>query len=549
MPHLPRVLALIVLALLLTSCTSPGTGDRITEYDTRAVVHADGTMDVTETITYDFGLEPSPGLLREIPLSERTGFLRHRVWQISDVRVTSPSGAPADIEEQDEWRRVLTLEIGDGDAPVTGEQTYEISYTVHGGLDDQGDGPRLHWDFVGAEWGIPVDGVTVRVEAPSLVEAECFYEESERDSEGDMEYWDAPCLDGEYDGTSARFHQPGLDLGAPLSAVVHLEPGTVEVGEAEHVLAPLPRWLTLVGVLSLVASLTAACLLFRYVHRWRENRRKRIRAGFSKELPDLPPAVAGFLFHRKRLRAEHTLALIVSLEEKGHLTSVPKDDGGDQDWLFVEQRSEVPLSPAEKALKRGMFGLNSEIDLTWMGRFMTARRVRGVESALLREARRHGLCVTSWIWYPGITLFVAAFFASFATPVFVNHFTSLDLSGLTALSSVVFVFALVFVGTPMERTPYGDHVHALLTRRRKKPQGLDPVMGIALGLPDETVRTLNEKVPNLHPYLRDLKYRRRWNRTVNNRISRSRRRSRGGGGSGGGRVSGRGGGGGGGGRR
>ena len=135
--HLPRVLLLVVLALLLTSCTSPGAKDRITEYDTSAVVHADGTVDVTETITYDFGRDPSPGLLREIPLSQRVGLMRHRVWEISDVEVTSPSGAPADIEKQDEWRRLLILEIGDSDAPVTGAQTYEISYTVRGALTEE----------------------------------------------------------------------------------------------------------------------------------------------------------------------------------------------------------------------------------------------------------------------------------------------------------------------------------------------------------------------------------------------------------------------------
>lgn len=548
MSHLPRVLLLVVLALLLTSCTFPGARDRITEYDTRAVVHADGTVDVTETITYDFGRDPSPGLLREIPLSQRVGLMRHRVWEISDVEVTSPSGAPAGIEKQDEWRRVLTLEIGDTGAPVTGAQTYEISYTVHGALNDEGDGPQLHWDFVGDEWGVPVNGVTVRVEAPSVVGAECFYEESYRDQDGDTEYWDEECDQSGHDGAAAGFGHPRLDSGAPLSGVVYLEEGTVEFTEPEHALAPLPRWITLAGALSLPVVLVAAFFLDRHVTRWREKRRFRIRQGFGEELPDLPPAVAGFLFHKKRLRAEHALALLVSLEEKGHLASVPKENGKGGDWLFVKQDSNVALTPAERSLRRGMFGLNSEIDLTWLGRSMSKTRIKWIEYALLREAGQHGLVVRPWLWYPAVLGCGLVLIAAICTGVIVNALTPLDLAGLEMFSAAVLPTALIALFLPNQRTPYGDHVRDLLAEGRKNPRELEPVMAIALGLPDETVRALNAKVPNLSPYLRDHGYRRRWNRTVNDRI-RSSRRTSSGSGSGGGRVSGRGGGGGGGGRR
>jgi hypothetical protein len=515
--HLSRVLLLVVLALLLTSCASPGARDRITEYDTSAVVHADGTLDVTETITYDFGTDPSPGLLREIPLSQRVGLMRHRTWEIDEVEVTSPSGAPADIEKQDEWRRVLILEIGDTDAPVTGAQTYEISYTVHGALNDEGYGPQLHWDFVGDEWGVPIQEVSARVEAPSVVEAECFYEESYRDGDGNTEYWDEECDQSGHDGSTASFGHPQLSSGTPLSGVVYLEEGTVEFAEPEHALAPLPRWITLVGVLSLIAALLAAAVLLKYVGEWQRNRRLRIRQGFTEDLPDLPPAVAGFLFHGKRLRAEHALALIVSLEEKGHLTSVPKEDGDGGDWLFVERHSDVPLTPAERALRRGMFGLNSETDLVWLGRFLTKSRVKRIERSLLGEAGRYGLVIKLWLWYPIVGVFMAALVAALCTGLIINEFTSLNLTDLELVSAAVLPVVLVSLFKPAQRTPYGDHVHDLLTSRRRNPQGLEPVMGIALGLPDETVRTLNAKVPNLSPYLRDHRYRRRWNRTVDHR--------------------------------
>ncbi len=545
MPHVPRTLLLALPVLVLSACAPQGPADRITGYDTLAQIRADGTVGITETITYDFGRDPSPGLLREIPLSEGSGFLRHRTWEVTDVGITSPSGAPADIENQEEWRHLLTLEIGDAGAPVTGEQTYEISYTVHGALTDDGDGPQLHWDFVGEDWGLPISDVTARVEAPAVVGAECFFEVIEDYGDDDRQIRDVACERVDHSDSSADFGQERLGSASPLSGVVYLEAGSVEVAEAEHVLAPMPRWLTLTGVLALLVAGTVAFFVLRHGLRWKAQRRARLRKGYSKELPDLPPAVAGFLFHDNRLRAEHTLALMVGLEEKGHLSSTPKQDGREKDWLFVEQRSEVALTPSERALRWGMFGLNSEIDLPWMGRIMSGSRVRRVERALLREAGQHGLVFPPWIWYPWWVVCVAALLAALGTALIVNEFTPLDLTGLEAFSAVVVPVAVVLLLVPARRTPYGDHVRARLSAKRRKPAGLDPVTGIALGLPDKTVATLYEKVPNLHPYLRDRRYRRRWKDTVDNRIRRSRQ-VRGGSG---GRVAGRGGGGGGGGRR
>ena len=547
MSHIPRALLLVVVALVLTACGPVGNDDRITAYDTEALVHPDGTVDFTETVTYDFGDAPSPGLFREIPLSESAGFLRHRTWEISGLEVTSPSGAPAGIEDQREWRRVLSMDIGDEDAPVTGEQTYEISYTVHGALTDGEFGPELYWDFVGGEWGVPVDDVTASVEAPWVVDTECYFEERVRDEDGDTESEDVACEESSHDDTAAEFRQGSLDRGAPLSAIVYLEAGTVEPPDTSHAVAPLPRWITLAGVLGLAAALTATYFLTSYVRAWKKKRRARIRKGFTKGLPDLPPAVAGFLFHKKKLRAEHTLALMVSLEEKGHLTSEPSGNGGNKDWIFVRHNSNVALTPSERALAAGMFGLNSEINLKWMGRFMTRGRVRRVERALYREAAQHGLAVKPWIWHPIMVLCAAFLIFALIVGVGFHEVTGLRLAGLEVVSVMMLPVAAGILLVPEQRTPYGDHVRAQLSRKRKKPDGLDPLLGIALGLPDDTVATLNERVPNLRPYCRDHGFRTRWNSTVNRRIRRSRARS--GGSSGGGRVSGRGGGGGGGGRR
>jgi hypothetical protein len=69
--------AAATLAIVLPAATSeggtsaPGSGERIISYDTRIGIQPNGSIRVTEDITYDFGADQRHGIFRVIPIQVR----------------------------------------------------------------------------------------------------------------------------------------------------------------------------------------------------------------------------------------------------------------------------------------------------------------------------------------------------------------------------------------------------------------------------------------------------------------------------------------------
>ncbi|OMQ09593.1 hypothetical protein A7K94_0222040, partial [Modestobacter sp. VKM Ac-2676] len=155
---------LVLSAGLLAGCTGDGPAETIRSYDVAVEAAADGSLQVAETIDYDFGDEERHGIQRLIPERLPHEQTRDRLHPVSDVTVGSPTGAPVDTELTSE-DGVLTVRVGDEDSEVSGRHTYVISYRVEGVADPGPD--RLRWGAVGTAWDVPIDDVEVRVTGPS----------------------------------------------------------------------------------------------------------------------------------------------------------------------------------------------------------------------------------------------------------------------------------------------------------------------------------------------------------------------------------------------
>src|SRR2546423_8525000 len=102
-----RIFSAALLAVVATVALVAGTGgaavaapgESITWYDTRIGVHADGTLDVTETIGYAFDA-PRHGIFRKIPTRYRFDGTRDRVYPVEAVDVTM-DGAPVEVDRSE----------------------------------------------------------------------------------------------------------------------------------------------------------------------------------------------------------------------------------------------------------------------------------------------------------------------------------------------------------------------------------------------------------------------------------------------------------------
>jgi hypothetical protein len=170
------LVALGVLLGLPTAALAADT-EHIVSFTAAYDVQADGGMDVTETLVWDFGGGEHHGIKRYVITQQgyQNSTTQHRVYEMSDVRATSPSGAPADVDVSELGANTV-IRVGDPNQTVAGTQTYVIRYHLAHVVNGFPDHVELFWNVTGDQTSIPTDKVSVTVHGPAAVtRAACFY--------------------------------------------------------------------------------------------------------------------------------------------------------------------------------------------------------------------------------------------------------------------------------------------------------------------------------------------------------------------------------------
>jgi uncharacterized membrane protein YgcG len=141
--------------------------EQIHDYDVAVTTNPDGSADFTETIVYDFGTTPDRhGILRDLRLSQPCNDQWQRVYPMSQVKVTSPTGAPTSVKLESS-NGVTTIRVGDADKNVHGVQTYVLQYHLDGVINGFADHDELYWNAIGPGWNVVVWNGVVHVTGPA----------------------------------------------------------------------------------------------------------------------------------------------------------------------------------------------------------------------------------------------------------------------------------------------------------------------------------------------------------------------------------------------
>ena len=114
-----------------------------------------------ESIPYDFGTDQRHGIFRTIPVRYRYDDTQDRVVEVTGVTVTSPTGAPTDVDLSEDGG-MLTIRIGDPDTTVTRPADYVLDYDVRGAMNQFSDHDEVFWNAIGTEWAVPIQAVDGR---------------------------------------------------------------------------------------------------------------------------------------------------------------------------------------------------------------------------------------------------------------------------------------------------------------------------------------------------------------------------------------------------
>ena len=143
-------LCAVVFMLSATSVTYAQSTETITQYHTALHLNADGTLQVAERITYDFGSNEHHGIYRDIPTTmpdTATQWWQERYATIGNVHVTMDGRSEPFTTSQS--NTTFHIQIGDPNQTISGVHQYEIDYVVRGAVVKFTDGSEgLYWNAV-----------------------------------------------------------------------------------------------------------------------------------------------------------------------------------------------------------------------------------------------------------------------------------------------------------------------------------------------------------------------------------------------------------------
>lgn len=157
---------LLAIILAVASVSSASAAEVIRNFDADIVVRADGSLDVTETITVNAeGRQIRRGIYRDIPLRTLTegGLWNEKGFEIVSI---TRDGQPEPYKT--EWQgRYLRIYMGQEDVFIDpGEHTYAIRYVTTRQLRYFDDYDELYWNVTGNFWVFPILKTLATVHLP-----------------------------------------------------------------------------------------------------------------------------------------------------------------------------------------------------------------------------------------------------------------------------------------------------------------------------------------------------------------------------------------------
>ena len=327
--------------------------ESIRSYDVKIVLTERATLEVVETIKYDFGNESHHGIFRDIPTRYTINNATYKL-RITDITVTDEGGRPQTFKIERAGANTR-IKIGDPNVYVTGLQAYKIYYTVDRAVEYFKDFDQLYWNVIGHNWSVPINNVTSRIivpggSTPEQLRAECFMGPLGSTITCPHYSW------GKVKETVAELDstQGYMEPGSGITIRIRFPKGILyEPSIAEKIVNfARDNAILLLPVMVLIGMLFL----------WRRHGKDPAGKGTvisQYEAPDnLTPLEVGTLIDQSA-QGRDISADIINLAVKGYL-KISEVEGsnifGKKDYLLTKLKHvDTALSPAEQKLLNGLF--------------------------------------------------------------------------------------------------------------------------------------------------------------------------------------------------
>jgi len=151
--------------------------EEILDFSQKIIVNNDGSLNISETITYDFQGAQKHGIYRDIPYKYKARGGNYNL-RLESVDVMDGQGAERSfsiLEEGDSKR----IKIGDEDVLLGGLQIYTINYVVKRAVNFFKEHDEIYWNVTGDKWPVKIKQSKSTVVLPAKINeddllSECF---------------------------------------------------------------------------------------------------------------------------------------------------------------------------------------------------------------------------------------------------------------------------------------------------------------------------------------------------------------------------------------
>jgi len=330
--------------------------ERILSFDGEIKINLDSTIDVKETIQYDFGDQQKHGIFRFVPVKykARGGNFNLRV---SDVKVADETGAPQNFTISYPGNNIQ-IKIGDADKLVSGTKTYVISYSIRRAVNYFPDHDELYWNFTGDQWPVPIENSFVKVILP----------------ENAKENLQFKCYEGVFGSTNE------CKTSASGNIIEYNSTGKLNPSEGMTIVAGWPKGITPEPTFfqklwditrdnwTLFIPIIVFVLMYRYWRKYGRDPKGRGTIIAQYEPPDgLAPAEIGTMVDGSADNKDVS-STIIDLAVRGFLkikrTEEKKFFGASTEYTFIKLKDEEPERDFEKEVMKGIFNSDKEKKLS-----------------------------------------------------------------------------------------------------------------------------------------------------------------------------------------
>lgn len=409
------------------------TGEHIKSFKSEIAINKDGTINIKETIKYDFDSLQKHGIYREIPFIKTNQDGKKYKLEFRNFSVTDENGNGYQFSTSTINEKNIRLKIGDADRLITGFHTYIISYKVAGALTYFSDHDELYWNVTGNEWTVPIVSTTAQVVWPQGIRKEDIktvcYTGISGSNVSDCNYVVDDRIQDNIKSNRV------LSVNEGLTIVVSFPKNIAAVLEPKEFISFWDTFIgkLVMGLIGLIGLTWYFILPFYIIYRWfKFGRDPKGTVGVTTAWFDPPKTQDGKRFLTpgevgtlgdETVDMKDVSATVVDLARRGYLVIDEKKKG---DFFFIKGKkssNDGELLPFEKKLLNGIFNTGDEI-VKLKGKDLS-ETVNDVKNKLYDQVIDDGLFPknpqttrTGYYIVAGIALFTGNFFLAIVAFLF-----------------------------------------------------------------------------------------------------------------------------------